>query len=140
MVFELARLAGINRPQGIGFLLGIVIEHQGVRYLLHRSTGIFTSEPAITLPASATLDVEKALSKPAKKSGLQAERILAALRELGYDPKNLPPQRKDGPKERAWRLVKGEAHMFQSKNAFDKAWDSLRSSSEIMNNISPHKE
>ena len=137
VVRALAKVAEVALP-GPGFQLGILIELNGVRYLLHQSISLAAPTPSRKFPESATLDVVKEPPLPPKKIVEQGERILVALRTLGFDPQSLPLQRGEGgPKRRAWIEVSGDRRLFPSEKTFDKAWEHLRSAGEIQDATPP---
>lgn len=65
VIDRLAQLADLDhRPLGRGFMRGVVVERDGVRYLLHESAGTAPDgrpqhRPSRALPASATIEVVK---------------------------------------------------------------------------------
>lgn len=73
-------------------------------------------------------------AKPAPRVKMleQEEAILEAIRELGYDPQQVPKndQGKSGVKASVCQKLKASP-LFEAKTAFSKAWDRLRHSKQI---------
>jgi hypothetical protein len=82
--------------------------------------------PSASMPAGG-LQVPEPLQRQRHQEG----EILRVLRELGYDPAELParPHGKSGAKAAAWGLL---AQKKWSRGVFDKAWDRLRGAGEIV--------
>lgn|SRR5574337_470083 len=134
VVLALSGLAGVDPPRGLGIQQGIVIERDGVRYLLLEKPAGFLAKPipAHTFPSSATIDLVRERLEPPPKFARQETRILEVLAAMGDDPKTLPSRRgSDGPKGRAWDKVRSERRLFPSRKSFDSAWERLRKSGDI---------
>lgn len=79
VVMALSRLAHVNYPRGLGILRGIVIEREGVRYLIHERADIYSEPvPACAFPASATLDVVREEPKKMRDNALSPAPPLSA--------------------------------------------------------------
>lgn len=67
------------------------------------------------------------------KQRLQEQRILAHIRELGFEPTDLPErqQGRSGVKRQVRELALKDLQVFQSDGVFDRAWERLRSGGEI---------
>ncbi|WAW11241.1 hypothetical protein NB640_06325 [Oxalobacter vibrioformis] len=70
---------------------------------------------------------------PTQRMPMQEERILSLLRQLKYDPQNLPqkPPGKPGVRAEILELAMKEKKIFTSKTAVYKAWQRLRDKNEI---------
>lgn len=67
------------------------------------------------------------------KAGLQELAIIKEIRDLGYDPRALPPMSSGRPwvKKDIWSRLEKRTDLFISRKTFDVAWDRLRGSGEI---------
>lgn len=130
----LAKRAGVPPPSGLG-LLRVVVEKDGVRYMLHERAGVFAeASPARGLPLGSTIELwhpPAPLPIEAKKVESQSEFILRTLREHEFDPMKLPRQRKEGPKQIAWLAAEKNAHLFPGRKAFEHVWEALTRSETI---------
>jgi len=84
--------------------------------------------------AGTATDQHGELPKPAQRQRTQEAAILATIQKLGYDPKAIPkqqPGKKWVPSE-VWAILKSDTDNFISQGVFDKAWQRLKKSEEIM--------
>ncbi|WP_282410556.1 hypothetical protein [Pseudomonas sp. PS02303] len=82
-----------------------------------------------TLEAKQKGEIE---NKPLPKARRQEQAVIAALRQLGYDPSALPP-RKPGTewvKAQTWRELESRKDLF-TKGTFNSTWDHLRANGDI---------
>ncbi len=78
----------------------------------------------------ATMTPQNADTPPALRTQEQA--ILAKLKELGYDPKALPPVKNGKPGVRAeCRKALKDSPLFEGSTTFNKAWERLSQFDEI---------
>ncbi len=71
--------------------------------------------------------------KPRRRMLDQEDAILAAIADLGYDPKNLPKPKPDSPGVKA-DVLKGfmKNPLFSAITSFDNSWDRLRRKQKIL--------
>jgi len=80
--------------------------------------------------------------KTPRTKGVERERsIIEAIKQLGYDPKALPPRQpgKAGVKADAWKKLGNRKSLFPTRDVFDKSWELLRGADEIAEQGSPPK-
>jgi hypothetical protein len=69
---------------------------------------------------------------PIQRQVAQEARLLEIIKDLGHEPTKLPKTPgKNGVKKSAWDAAAKEARIFTSRQAFDKAWERLRSAGSI---------
>ncbi|MDV7212926.1 hypothetical protein [Azotobacter beijerinckii] len=72
-------------------------------------------------------------SKPISKACRQDQAVIEMLRQLGYEPKDLPerPAGRKGAKTDVWSELSNRKDLF-TERSFSKTWDRLRASGDIV--------
>ena len=121
--------------------LGVVGEHYRNALIeslkradLGRLAGLAAPGKEVVLISDEDAFQTKKNNRPVPAQRHQESEILRVIRELGYDPKNLP-KRKIGKK----RWVKAEVRELLefTEKTFDLAWERLRTQEEIIESITP---
>lgn len=144
--YKLAIQQELARPNSKLKLDPVLSEETGIRHITLASLdtwarvsfgfGVLDEEDVAELAT-----IRKDLKQPRMK-GLQKEAaILERLRELGYDPKFIPPNRpgKAGVKAQVLKSFDIPGVPFVSVKAFDTTWQSLRKSGELVDLKYPPK-
>ena len=90
--------------------------------------------PEVALGASGGVELDKTVpAKPLQRTAAQDSAILSEIEKLGYDPMALPknPPGKPGAKA-AIRIALAKSSLFTGARVFDKAWERLTSSGDIV--------
>ncbi|KPW34537.1 hypothetical protein ALP45_02738 [Pseudomonas coronafaciens pv. atropurpurea] len=76
----------------------------------------------------------EAVIKRIPKTTEQERVVLEAMRALGYEPSAIPrtEQGKPGARRDVWQALKSRTDLFVSQGVFNKAWERLRGSGEIV--------
>lgn len=83
--------------------------------------------------ASSGFPVERSVPKQLSRRQQQDNRLLEILRELGFDPADLPDRApgKSGPKSLAWAVVREKERRLFTESSFRECWLRLRSDGRI---------